>query len=157
MSRPTLDEPEISPEITPPIFSEFDPCTEIEIRKLILSSSNATCSLDVLPTKFLKSCIDALASPITRLVNLALLEGVFPDNFKHAIVMPLLKKSSLPKDELSSYRPISNLNFVSKILEKIIYSRLCKHLESFPSLSCFHLLIVNFILLKLTFFEFKMI
>ena len=40
-------------------------------------------------------------------------------------------------DELSSYRPIFNLNFVSKILEKIIHSRLCAHLESFSSLSCF--------------------
>jgi len=49
----------------------------------------------------------------------------------------LLKKQSLPKDDLSSYRPISNLNFISKILEKVIYARLCRHLESFPSLSCF--------------------
>ena len=53
------------------------------------------------------------------------------------MVTPLLKKSSLPKDELSSYRPISNLNFISKILEKIIYSRMCSHLELFPSLSPF--------------------
>ena len=113
-SMPTLNEPEITPEITPPIFSDFDPCTKTEIRKLILSSSNATCSLDVLPTKFLKSCIDALASPITRLVNLALLERAVPDNFKHAIVNPLLKKSSQSKNELSSYHSISSINLSSE-------------------------------------------
>jgi len=57
--------------------------------------------------------------------------------FKCAVVSPLLKKQSLPKDELSSYRPISNLNFVSKILEKVLYSRLCAHLAFFSALSKF--------------------
>jgi len=40
----------------------------------------------------------------------------------------------LPHEELSSYRPISNLNFISKTLERIIHSRLTNHLESFPAL-----------------------
>jgi hypothetical protein len=71
------------------------------------------------------------------LINLAPSEGVFPDTFKRAVVSPLLKKQSLPKDDLSSYRPISNLNFISKVLEKVLYSRLCTHLESFSALSNF--------------------
>jgi hypothetical protein len=53
------------------------------------------------------------------------------------MVKPLLKKFSLPKDDLSSYRPISNLNFISKILERIIHNRLLTHLNTFPSLSPF--------------------
>ena len=48
-----------------------------------------------------------------------------------------MKKPSLPKNELSNYRPISNLNFISKVLERVLYSRLCYHLDSFPSLSSF--------------------
>ena len=120
-----------------PQISNFAPATMDEIRKLILCSSDATCSLDIIPTKLLKSCLDVLLIPITNLINLSLSEGVFPSVFKHAIVSPLLKKHSLPKDELSSYRPISNLNFISKILEKVMYSRLCTHLESFPALSSF--------------------
>ena len=104
-----------------PIFSTFEPCTTDEVRKLIISSFDASCQLDIIPTRLLKSCIDVLMPPITRLINLSLSEGVFPDSFKHAIVTPLLKQSSLPKDDLFSYRPISNLNFVSKILEKAIY------------------------------------
>src|SRR5207245_256669 len=59
------------------------------------------------------------------------------DTFKSAIVTPLHKKHSLPHDELSSYRPISNHNFISKILERMIHSRLSEHLESFPSLCPF--------------------
>ena len=54
-----------------------------------------------------------------------------------AIVTPLHKKHSLPQDELSSYRPISNPNFISKILEGIIHSRLKIHLNTFPFLSHF--------------------
>jgi Reverse transcriptase (RNA-dependent DNA polymerase) len=69
------------------------------------------------------------------LINLALAEGIFPTKFKQAVVYPKLKKQSLPHDDLSSYRPISNLNFISKILERIIHKRLCDHLQSFPSLS----------------------
>ena len=91
----------------------------------------------MIPTKLFKSCIEALAFPITRLVNLSLSEGIFPDTYKHAIVSPLIKKTSLPKNELASYRPISNLNFISKIIEKVIYSRLCEHLDSLPSISHF--------------------
>ena len=53
------------------------------------------------------------------------------------MVKPLLKKFSLPPDDLASYRPISNLNFVSKILERIIYTRITEHLQTFPSICPF--------------------
>ena len=122
---------------TPPQFSCFDPVTENEVRSIILNSTDSSCSLDLIPTKLLKSCIVSLTPPITHLINLSLSEGTFPSHFKHAVVTPLLKKHSLPKNDLSSYRPISNLNFVSKVLERVLYSRLCNHLESFPSLSPF--------------------
>jgi len=49
----------------------------------------------------------------------------------------LLKKQSLPHDDLSSYRPISNLSFLSKLIERVIHTRLLTHLNSFPSLSPF--------------------
>src|SRR6478609_5659326 len=60
----------------------------------------------------------------STLVNLSVSEGSFPANFKTATVRPLLKKHSLPHEDLSSYRPISNLNFVSKVLERLIHTRL---------------------------------
>ena len=45
-------------------------------------------------------------------------------------VNPLLKKSTLPKENLNSYRPISNLGFISKVLEKVVASHLKSHIES---------------------------
>jgi len=121
----------------PPQLSSFQPVSEHEVRKTILSSTDSSCSLDLIPTKLLKSCIDAFVPPITHLLNLSLSEGAFPTQFKHAIVLQLLKKPTLPKNELSNYRPISNLNFISKVLERVLYSRLCSHLDSFPPLSSF--------------------
>jgi hypothetical protein len=64
-------------------------------------------------------------------------EATFHPLLKSAIVSPLLKKHVLPHDDLASYRPISNLNFISKILERIIHSRLSDHLQTFPSISSY--------------------
>jgi len=127
----------LPPPVAPPPLSDFQPATTLEVRNAILSSSNSTCSLDLIPTKLLKSCIDSLLSPITTIINLSLSEGTFPSSFKTAIVKPLLKKYSLPHDDLASYRPISNLNFISKILERVIHTRLTAHLHSFSSISPF--------------------
>jgi hypothetical protein len=68
---------------------------------------------------------------------LCLAEGRFPSQYKTAIVHPLLKKQSLPHDDLTNYRPISNLNFISKIIERVIKTRINSHLESFPSITPF--------------------
>ena len=46
--------------------------------------------------------------------NRSLLQGQFPENFRIAEVTPILKKSTLDPSVLSSYRPISNLQFISK-------------------------------------------
>src|SRR6201996_8089518 len=56
---------------------------------------------------------------------------------KHALVTPLLKKSNLPHDDLANYRPISNLSFLSKLLDRLIANRLLLHLDSFPSVPKF--------------------
>src|SRR5579872_6810166 len=76
---------------SPPQLSNFDPVTEKEVRKTILSSTDSSYSLDLIPMKLLKSCIDSLTPPITHLINLSLIEGVFHTQFKQAIVKPFLK------------------------------------------------------------------
>ena len=134
---PAIPPTDQSPITPPPLLSSFAPSTEEEVRRIIMSSSDTSCDLDVIPTSLLKSCLDVLIKPITIIVNMSLSEGSFPSTFKHALVKPLLKKHNLPQDELSSYRPISNLNFVSKVLERIIHARISSHLESFPSITPF--------------------
>ena len=95
------------------LLASFEPATVDEVRKIIMSSPNKSCDLDPLPTVLLKACLDTLLKPITDIINASLCSGLFPDDFKHAHINPLLKKTSLPKEDLNSYRPP-----ISKILEK---------------------------------------
>ena len=65
---------------------------------------------------------------VTVLINDSLISGSVPMDFKNALVKPLLKKNSLEQNELKNYRPVSNLQFFSKILEKIVLEQLLRHL-----------------------------
>ncbi len=105
------------------------PASEDEIRRLVMSAPCKSSDLDPIPTALLKTCMDVLVTPITSIVNLSLAEGVFPASFKIAHVSPLLKKPTLAKDEMKNYRPVSNLSFVSKILEKVVANRLNTHVH----------------------------
>ena len=55
--------------------------------------------------------------------------GVYPDQFKNCYVHPLLKKSNLDKENLSNYRPISHLSYLSKLTERVVKNRLAGHLN----------------------------
>ena len=63
------------------------------------------------------------------LINLSLSTGVFPNTWKRTIVRPLLKKSGL-ETVFKNYRPVSNLNFISKLLEAAVLTQLQDHLYS---------------------------
>ena len=84
----------------------------------------------VLPVS-LQECVDLLAKPIATIINASISRGVFPQYFKQAHVSPLLKKSSLSRQELKNYRPVSNLNYVSKLIEKVVASQIKGHVDGF--------------------------
>jgi len=62
------------------------------------------------------------------MVNVSLREGSLPESQKRAVVTPLLKKPSLDAQDMRNYRPVSNLNFVSKLVERIVASQLMDYL-----------------------------
>ena len=68
-------------------------------------------------------------------MNHSLTTGTVPSDFKTAIVKPFLKKPSLDPNALSNYRPISNLPFLSKIVETIVLRQLLAHLDTHNLLS----------------------
>ena len=72
---------------------------------------------------------DGVSGPVLEIINTSLRTGVFPDAFKTAVVKPLLKKPKLDNSILANYRPISNLPFISKALEKIVLVQLNSFLE----------------------------
>ena len=70
---------------------------------------------------------------LSTLANLSFSQGVFPSMFKVASVTPLIKKPGLDEDSPSNFRPISNLNNISKIIERLFLSRLQPHILCCPN------------------------
>jgi len=64
------------------------------------------------------------------LFNRSLSAGHFPSAFKQAFITPALKKPGLDAAKVLSYRPISNLPVVSKLLEQIVARQLDDYLKS---------------------------
>ena len=104
-------------------MENFTPMTNDEIGKLIAKSPPKSCSLDPVPTWFLKANIEVLLPTISTIVNKSLQLGYFPLAMRKALVSPLLKKPSLDSEVKKNYRPVSNLSFVSKIIEKAAMSQ----------------------------------
>ena len=65
---------------------------------------------------------EELVPTITEIINVSLPTGEVLSSYKHSLVTPLLKKVSLGRNVLKNYRPVSNLPFLSKILEKVVLS-----------------------------------
>ena len=70
-----------------------------------------------------------LLSYLTATINTSLREGQLQSSHKHAVVTPLLNKTGLDAEELKNYRPVSNLTFVSKLVERVVSLRLVTQLN----------------------------
>ncbi|KAK3566600.1 hypothetical protein QTP86_001087 [Hemibagrus guttatus] len=65
---------------------------------------------------------------ITTVINGSLMSGHVPTAFKKARVIPILKKPALDPSDISNYRPVSLLSFLSKILERVVCNQLSDYL-----------------------------
>ena len=104
--------------------------TEEEVSKLISSAPTKTCQLDPVPTWLVKDVRGLLSPFLTVLFNVSLSSGSFPKMFKQAVIRPLLKKPGMDVSDMKSYRPVSNLPFLSKLLERVVQRRLQEFLDS---------------------------
>ena len=110
-------------------LQRFLPATHDEVKRINTNSPNKTCVLDPIPTRLLRQCLDHFVPLITAIINKSLATSVVPACFKRAVVRPLLKRPGLDKEVLNNYRPVSNLPYVSKLLEKVVEHRLKDHLD----------------------------
>jgi hypothetical protein len=101
--------------------------TTYEINKILVSlKTKNSYGYDEIPLKILKLSDPFIISPLTYICNISLSSGVFPERLKHALIKPVYKKGD--KLLTTNYRPISLLTSFSKIFEKLINSRLYKHI-----------------------------
>lgn len=124
----------VHPDSSPPntfVLLDTD-VTEVNGILMNLKSDSAP-GWDNISTKFLKFVRKEVVPVITHLANICLQQGVFPSPLKQSIITPVHKGGG--RDDVNNYRPISVLPAISKILEKIINSRLTKFLNKFNLLS----------------------
>ena len=100
------------------------------VLKVIKASLCKTCTLDPWPSLLTMEFMDVLIGTITKLINNSLSQGVFPSIFKNAIITPLLKKPQLSPNEFRNYRPVSNLPYISKLIERIVALQLKEHISN---------------------------
>ena len=110
-----------------PQLPSFQAITEVDLKKLVISGNSKCCHLDPVPTTILKECIDFLTPVLTTIVNKSIVCSEFPQLFKFATLVPLLKKPSLDQDQFKNYRPVSNLAYVGKLIEKVVVDQLNDH------------------------------
>ena len=107
-------------------FSSISPA---DLSKFITDGNSKSCSLDPMPTSLIKETLPILLPVLHSIVNKSLLEHTMPSSLKQAIVKPLIKKSSLDKENLKNFRPVSNLPYIGKIIEKAAITQIERHLN----------------------------
>jgi len=95
--------------------------------------SDKSSTADPIPTFVLKQTIDLLAPFVAELFNRSLAAGHFPGRFKDAFIAPIVKKAGFDPTEACSYRPISNLPVLSKLMERLVARQLMNSFQPFTS------------------------
>ena len=121
-------ESEISTAV-PCKLTAFSPVTTSDIQSLINKSNNKSCSLDPIPTWLLKNCLPSLLPIVTNIVNQSL-ESIMPSSYKEAVLTPILKKPDMDPESLKNYRPVSNLPYVSKLIEKVVSKQITSYVHT---------------------------
>ena len=106
------------------MLDSFSMLTIEQVEKMIGAAQGKTCQLDPASTWIVKEFSTLLSPFIVRLFNESFATGCFPERYKYAIITPLLKKSNMDTSQRKSYRPVSNLPFLSKLLERAVHSKL---------------------------------
>jgi hypothetical protein len=93
------------------------------LRSLNISKASGP---DGITARLLIETSEQIAPSVTLLFNKSLEEGVFPDEWKLAYIVPVYKKDN--RQYVENYRPISLLTIISKVLERCVLVRLCEYL-----------------------------
>ena len=109
-------------------FETFAPLDPSQVTKIVAKSKTKSCELDPVPTWLLKEHSATLTPVLTSIINASLEAGRFPDSLKSALVRPLLKKRGL-ECIFKNYRPVSNLAYIGKLIEKAVFDQIVKQAE----------------------------
>ena len=108
-------------------LNNFHVVSQEDIKQFAYKPLSKSCCLDPLPASLLKDCFPVLLPTITGMVTLSLTTDFMPDALKISSLSPTLKKPTADLKQLTNFWPISNLKFISKLVEKSVAVQLTKH------------------------------
>ena len=106
----------VPPRRNVPVLKVFEPITSNEIEAILLKLGSKHCDLDSFPPSLIMRSKNEMSNILVDIVNTSFVEGSFPNNWKNALIKPLIKKMNAGTT-VSNYRPVSNLKYFSKVLE----------------------------------------
>ena len=114
-----------------PKLFEFKHVSKLDVIQAMkkLGSKQWQCELDVFPVRVIHDNKEIFTEYFVHIVNKSLTTGTFPDTWKCAMIRPLMKKINAGTVD-SNYRPVSNLNYFSKILECLALKQVVDHCEA---------------------------
>ena len=126
-----------------------------EVLDIMLASKSSP--IDPFPLSLFHKLAFILTTFILNIIHISLQSGIVPLSLKHDIIKPILKKPGLDIEYLSNYRSISQLTFISKILEILVSKQLINYLNANSLFDTRQSAYRNFKVLKHFFFLFLMI
>ena len=122
--------PRYIPNLSQTQLHTLQPTTEDEINSIIMSYGINSSPEDSIPTTLLTNNLDLFIPIWTNIVNLSLAQGTM-ECLKSAVLIPLIKELDdlIDTDILNNYRPVSNLVFISKLIERVVAIRLENHMR----------------------------
>ena len=108
----------------------FESVTVDDVRKFIRLAKKTFCLLDPINVAKVTTAYEASAAFIAKIINACFNESNFVSSEKMALLNPHLKKAGLDCEDLSNYRPVSNLSFFSKLIERAALDQLVSFVDT---------------------------
>ena len=121
--------PPVLHQITVPCMDSFRSLSDDDVSAVVKKSPTKSCEADPIPTSLFKDILPNILPLLREIVNKSLQTGTFLDDLKVALVIPLLKKTNLDLVE-KNYRPVSNLQYIGKLIEKAVNIQLNDHITT---------------------------
>ena len=109
-----------------PKLDMFRGLNEEEVLSIVMSMPVKHCDLDPKPATVMRILIPHILQEITILVNRSLVHGEFAEDWKTSVCKSLIKSLKLDKVK-TSYRPVGNLLYLSKVVEKAMLQQFTEH------------------------------
>ena len=110
-------------------LTNFKSINDQDILSIINRAPPKSCELDPMLTTLLKVHRNVIAPHIKDIVNTSVVSGRFTSNIKQALLRVLLKKKGLDLT-LNNYRPVSNLAYILKIIERVVCDQLTSYIAN---------------------------